>query len=180
MCIYCFQINLKDITGGHSIRENLIYEIVRRYLWAQHLKDWIPAVVMLPTTVSGRLFHRGTAVWMKLLSKQRVLATGKERAWSGIDTLERVARRLMYGGGSKADKSTGQWLVCILNRTVTAATWRLWSRLEMLSRERAVASSTPMILSAFFWMLSSWLKCVGEAFIQLREAYSITLRTCDL
>ncbi len=44
---------------------------------------------------------------MKLLSKQRVLATGKERAWSGIDTLERVVRRLMYGGGSKADKSAG-------------------------------------------------------------------------
>ena len=31
--------------------------------------------------------HRGTAVWIKLLSKQRVLAAGKERACSGNETL---------------------------------------------------------------------------------------------
>ena len=40
--------------------------------------------------------HRGTAVWIKLLSKQRVLAAGKERACSGNETLKRVARRLEY------------------------------------------------------------------------------------
>ena len=37
-----------------------------------------------------------------------------------------------------------------------------------------------MILSAFLWILLSWLKVVDEAFIQHKQAYSIMLRTWAL
>ena len=97
-------------TNIYGIKETLNY-VRRRCPCTRHLNDWIPSSVMLPTTETGRLFHRGTAVWMKLLSKQRVLAAGKERACSGNETLKWVAQRLEYGGGSKADSSAGQWRV---------------------------------------------------------------------
>jgi hypothetical protein len=64
-------------------------------------------------------------MWTKLLSKQRVLATVKERAWSGIDTLERVVRRLCMVVGFRLTNRL-DIIVCILYKTVAAATLRLY------------------------------------------------------
>ena len=55
------------------------------------LKDVTPFSVMLPTTLSGKLFQTCTAVWMKVRPVEMVLETGTARAWQGIDRLERVA-----------------------------------------------------------------------------------------
>ena len=96
-----------------------------------------------------------TVEWTKLLSNKLVLATGTVSAWSGIDVLDRDTRFLFSGGGKSLYRSIGQCLVYILQNTVAAATSRLWVRLGIESWVRAVASLTPMILSAFLWMLSS-------------------------
>ena len=42
----------------------------------------------------------------------------------------------------------------------------------MVNCLHAEASSDPLIWRAFLWMLSSWLRCVAEAFIHDSEAYT--------
>ena len=72
---------------------------------------------MSPTTSSGRLFQTCTAAWMNVLPEETVLELGIVRAWQGMETLERVALRMTYGCGSKAFRSGGHKLVCILYKT---------------------------------------------------------------
>ena len=62
------------------------------------------------TTWSGMEFHKRKAVGMKPLSSVDVLTAGKDRAWSGMDKLERGTLPLSYGGG-KDCKSTGQLVI---------------------------------------------------------------------
>ena len=135
---------------------------------------------MSPTTSSGRLFQTCTAAWMNVLPEETVLELGIVRAWQGMETLERVALRMTYGCGSKAFRSGGHKLVCILYKTVAAATWRLWWRDVMFSLVLASTSLVPMIRRAFLWIESSKPRVVGLALIQESEAYSITLCTWAL
>ena len=74
-----------------------------------------PVSVMSPTTFSGRLFQTPVAEWIKLLSRVWVLTSGMVRAWSGIDKLDQVTRRLTYGGGGMAYRSYGQTLSIVYN-----------------------------------------------------------------
>lgn len=76
--------------------------------------------VMSLITCHRSLFHIWTGVCMKLLSRGRVLVTGRVRAWSGMAVHR---RHLVYDGG--AWRSMGQWWVCIFYMSV-AATCRLW------------------------------------------------------
>ena len=66
-------------------------------------------------------------------------------------------------------------LVCILYRTVAAATWRFWRKVEMFSLELAYSLLVPIKRRAFLWIESSVSRVVWLARIQDSDAYSITL-----
>ena len=114
------------------------------------LKDCAPLSELSPTTFSGKLFHTSTAEWMKVLLVESVLEVGTNNAWRGIDWLARVALLALKGSGSNALRSVGHVVVCILYRTVTAATWRLCWRGRMFSLELASSLFVPMMRRAFF------------------------------
>ena len=84
---------------------------------------------------------------------ENVLETGTVRGWQCIDKLGQVALLTTKGCGSNVFRSGGFKLVCILYRTVAAATFHLLWRDEIFSS--VLASCSLMIRRVVLWIESS-------------------------
>ena len=91
---------------------------------------------------------------------ENVLETGTVRGWHCIDRLDQVALLTTKGCGSSASRSGGFKLVCILYRTVAAATFHLLWRDEIFSSVLASCSLVPLIQRVVIWIESSNLRVV--------------------
>ena len=138
---------------GQSVVQSKVAQVTRRCLFSLHLNRRVPWLLICPTMLSGRLFHKWVALLIKVRSPAFVLNCGTVRAWSGINILPLVVRRLTYGGGSMLLRSWGQLSVCILYNAVPAATCRLWCREAMFSLD---LRRPGVIMLSYLLFMETW------------------------